>query len=100
MTLTDLVGGGNDSHLQPIGNRCRHHHGTRTLAIALKELIAARQSCGSTKLKRFTGRFSSMVIPGSSIRVRHATMSEGSEFEVVNVDGELAISRGRAIVVD
>ena len=75
-------------------------HGTCTLAIALKELIAARQSCGSTKLKRFTGRFSSMVIPGSSIRVRHTTMSEGSEFEVVNVDGELAISRGRAIFGD
>ena len=75
-------------------------HGTCTLAIAIKEVIADRQGCGPTKLKRFAGRFSSMVIPGSSIQVRHTTMSKGSEFEVVNVDGELAISRGRAIFGD
>ena len=77
-------------------------HGTCTLALAMKEVIANKpkhgpHDVGPVKLKRFAGRFSGMVIPGSSIRVRHATMSEGSEFEVVNVDGKLAISRGRAI---
>jgi len=77
-------------------------HGTCTLALALKEIIAknpkpVEHHDGSVKLKRFAGRFSGMVIPGTSIRVRHATMSEGSEFEVVNSDGKLAVSRGRAI---
>ena len=77
-------------------------HGTCTLALALKEVMdnnpkPVTHHDGPVKLKRFAGRFSGMVIPGTSIRVRHATMSEGSEFEVVNSDGKLAVSRGRAI---
>ena len=77
-------------------------HGTCTLALAMKEVIASRpgpnaHEVSPVKLKRFAGRFSGMVIPGSNIRVRHATVSEGSKFDVFNVDNDLVISNGRAI---
>jgi acyl dehydratase len=75
-------------------------HGTCTLALAIKELVIERSGGDPLLLKRFACRFTGMVIPGTDIQVRHAATPRGSVFEVLNADGDLAISRGQALFND
>ena len=55
------------------------------------------------RLKRLHGRFTAMVIPGTSIQVEHAPVGETDgarqiAFRVLNADGEEAVSQGVAVV--
>lgn len=75
-------------------------HGTCTLALAVKEIVAHRLAGRPAGLKRFACRFAGMVIPGTDIEVRHAAAPGGALFEVINADGAKAISQGRALFED
>ena len=75
-------------------------HGTCTLALAIKEVVGERLEGDPLQLKRFACRFTGMVIPGTDIRVRHAPAPRGATFEVLNADGDLAISRGQVLFKD
>ena len=71
-------------------------HGTSTWALAAKEIVAARLGGDPGRLARLAGRFTGMVIPGTTITIRHAAALGGARFEVLAADGSKAISRGRA----
>jgi acyl dehydratase len=74
-------------------------HGTATWALA--GLTVLRQYGGGEvgRLKRLSGRFSGMVIPGEQITVRHASVGGGViRFEVLTPSGQSAISQGFALV--
>jgi len=73
-------------------------HGTCTWALASKEIISTRLAGDPTRLRRFTGRFTGMVIPGTDITIRHAAADGGIHFEVIAADGSKAISGGRALL--
>ncbi len=75
-------------------------HGTATLALGIKEIVANHLNDQPARLKRFSCRFTGMVIPGTDICVRHATAEGGALFEVINADGAKAISQGRALFGD
>lgn len=74
-------------------------HGTATWALAGREVI--RVCCGGdpARLKRLYGRFTAMVIPGTSIRVTLEEPKDGAVgFTVFNAEGEKAITGGVAVV--
>ena len=75
-------------------------HGTATWALAVREIVADRLGGDPTRLARFTGRFTGMVIPGTDITVRHASTDKGACYEVIAADGSKAISAGRALFRD
>jgi acyl dehydratase len=72
-------------------------HGTCTLAMALRELTAQRLPDAPERLKRFSCRFTGMVIPGTPIQVRHAAAEGGALFEVLNAEGQAAVREGRVL---
>jgi acyl dehydratase len=70
-------------------------HGTATWALAERELRRAHYPGKPQTLKRLAGRFSAMVIPGTSVTVEHRVLSEGCVmFRVLNAEGDEAISGG------
>ena len=70
-------------------------HGTATWALAGLTILRRYASNDVSALKRMTGRFSGMVIPGDDILVRHERDPSGRvRFEVRNLSGALAISQG------
>ena len=79
-------------------------HGTATWALAGREVLRAYGGGEPSKLKRLHGRFTAMVIPGTSIVVEHAPtgVAEGGgrqiAFRVLNADGKEAVSQGVAVV--
>jgi acyl dehydratase len=78
-------------------------HGTATWALAAGELVRAHANGDGTRLRRFSGRFTGMVIPGTTITVRHAPDQETPgvlRYEVVAADGSHAISDGFAVLTD
>jgi len=75
-------------------------HGTSTWALAAKVITAAHLDGDPGRLARFTGRFTGMVIPGTTITVRHAAIAGGVRYEVLAADGAKAISLGRAMFKD
>lgn len=75
-------------------------HGTCTLALAIKAVVAGPLGGDPLRLKRFGCRFSGMVIPGTEIAIRLAAAPWGAAFEVANADGGLAISHGRAVFAE
>lgn len=78
-------------------------HGTATWALALQTVIDAHADGDPARLARFSGRFTGMVIPGTEIRVRHAAASGadgGAVFDVLNAEGAVAISDGKALLRD
>jgi len=79
-------------------------HGTCTLALAVKEVVAGPLGGNPGRLKRFGCRFSGMVIPGGEITVRHADARDGPAggalFEVLDDAGKPAVSDGRALFGD
>ncbi len=79
-------------------------HGTATWALAGREVLRACGGGDPLRLVRLHGRFSAMVIPGSTITVEHAPAgpAEGGghlvAFRVLNTDGQEAVSHGVAVV--
>jgi hypothetical protein len=73
-------------------------HGTATWALAGLTLLRRRADSDVSRLRRITGRFTGMVIPGEEISVRHAPGPEAEQvcFEVRAASGALAISQGVA----
>ncbi len=72
-------------------------HGTATWALAGLTILRRYAECDVAALKRLTGRFSGMVIPGETITVRHEPGPSGVvRFEVRKADGGVAISQGVA----
>jgi acyl dehydratase len=79
--------------------------GTATWALAGLEIMRAygEQDHGDNRLamKRFTGRFVGMVIPGTDITIRHALDPSDPKiirYEVLTEDGKRAIDQGVAIL--
>lgn len=76
-------------------------HGTATWALAGIEIMRAHAGSDIARLKRFSGRFVGMVIPGAHIEVRHARDAAHPgviRFEVRNETGALAIDQGFAVL--
>ena len=72
-------------------------HGTCTWALAAKEIVANYLNGDPTRLARFVGRFTGMVIPGDAIKIRHGLVEGGVQVEVIGFDGSSAMSRGHAV---
>jgi len=76
--------------------------GTCTLALAARELVNREAGGNPGKLKELACQFSKMVFPGTTIQVQlthRQTTDDGSKevgFQVLNGDGEIAVSRGYA----
>ena len=78
-------------------------HGTATWALAAREVLWAYGDGDPTRLKRLHGRFTAMVIPGTSITVEHEPAGETGgarqiAFRVLNAEGREAVSQGVAVV--
>ena len=72
-------------------------HGTATWALAGCEIIRRRAGGDPKRLRRLHGRFTGMVIPGTSITVRIGAEQDGTLlFGVSNSEGQPAISQGVA----
>lgn len=71
-------------------------HGTATWALAGLTILRrhARDDVGA--LRRLTGRFSGMVMPGEDIVVRHERSGDIVRFEVRTASGAVAMSQGVA----
>lgn len=76
-------------------------HGTATWALAGLEILRARAGSDVARLKRFSGRFVGMVIPGETICVRHAPDPSDPRvirFEVLTESGAPGIDQGFAVL--
>ncbi len=72
-------------------------HGTATWALAGLTLLRRYGGVDVAVLKRITGRFSGMVLPGETIEVRHERAPSGAiRFDVRTQSGVTAISQGVA----
>ena len=72
-------------------------HGTATWALAGLTLLRGLANGDVSRLKRITGRFTGVVIPGETITVRYAPAVSGVvRFEVLTATGAPAISQGAA----
>ncbi len=72
-------------------------HGTATWALAAREIIRRRAGGKPSRLKRLHGRFTGMVIPGTSITVHLGAEENGIvSFRVCNAEGQPALSHGVA----
>ena len=77
--------------------------GTATLAIAAREIVNRDAAGNPVRLAGLAGRFSGMVLPGSTIRIRLLARSSDSEglhlfFEVWTEDEKPAIRNGWALI--
>ena len=82
-------------------------HGTATWALAGREIMRMYGDGDPARLKRLHGRFTAMVIPGTTITVEHEP-AEGAggddgggrhiAFRVLNAEGRAAISQGVAVI--
>ncbi|WP_089937287.1 MaoC/PaaZ C-terminal domain-containing protein [Candidatus Entotheonella palauensis] len=74
-------------------------HGTATWALAASHLIQRCAQADPTRLRRFTGRFTAMVIPGSTITLEYREpQGDTVSYSVCNAEGEPAISQGIAVL--
>ncbi len=79
------------------------HQGTRTLALAVREIINRETSGDPLPVKVISCRFTGMVLPGSGITVRLASKNRTPEgtrlfFSVINAEGRKAISDGHIML--
>ena len=75
--------------------------GTCTLALAARELVNREAGGDPARLKTLSCRFSGMVRPGTTISMELKTRNkEDLFFEVLNQEGEKAVSKGYARIVD
>lgn len=75
------------------------HQGTRTLALAVREIIGRESGGDPRRIDVVSCRFTGMVLPGSDITVHLAEKKPSPEgthlfFSVINADGQRAISDG------
>ncbi|HOT46766.1 MAG TPA: MaoC/PaaZ C-terminal domain-containing protein [Spirochaetota bacterium] len=75
------------------------HQGTRTLSLAVREIIDREAGGYSSSIDVISCRFTGMVLPGSAITVRLNKKKNSSEginlnFSVINAEGRQAISDG------
>ena len=71
------------------------------LGAEVRSEILRRYASGYARLKRVSGRFSNMIIPGETIGIRHALVGGGViRFDVLTAGGQAAISQGFAVVED
>ena len=79
--------------------------GTATMALAVRELINREADGNPSKLKEIYCHFTGMVLPGSEIRLQaygsKADKHSGNIFfDVINQEGDKAISHGYALLAD
>jgi acyl dehydratase len=77
--------------------------GTATLALAAREILNQEAGMDPRRLQAFSGRFTGMVLPGTSIRVKLTGKIPGPDgtdlhFVVHNGEGQQAISKGYAFI--
>lgn len=76
-------------------------HGTALWAIVARELINRCADGEPTRLKRLAGRFSAMVIPGSTVALQYG-LQRGEpptlQYTLRNTRGDAAISHGAAMI--
>jgi acyl dehydratase len=76
-------------------------HGTATWAMAASQLIRRCAGGDPTRLRRLAGRFTAMVLPGSTITLQYG-VAPGAElavpYTVCNASGDAAITRGLALI--
>jgi len=77
--------------------------GTATLALAAREILNREAGKDPRRLQTFSGRFTGMVLPGTSIRVKlvgKTPRTDGTDlhFVVHNGEGQPAISKGYAFI--
>ena len=77
--------------------------GTATLAFAAREILNQEAGQDPGRLQAFSGRFSGMVLPGTSIRVTlvgKIPRPDGTDlhFVVHNAEGQPAVSKGYAFI--
>ncbi len=73
-------------------------HGTATWALAAGHLIRHCAQSEPTRLRRFVGRFTAMVIPGHTIALEYREPAGDTvTYTVCNAEGEPAISQGLAV---
>lgn len=75
------------------------HQGTRTLALAVRDILERETDADPRPIESISCRFTGMVLPGSDITVRLAgkqTSNAGTDlfFSVMNEEGQQAISGG------
>lgn len=76
-------------------------HGTATWALAGLEILRSHAASDIARLKRFSGRFVGMVIPGETIQVRHAPDQANKNvirFDVRAQNGATVIDQGFAVL--
>ena len=78
-------------------------HGTATLALGVRDLLAREAGGDPARLARVCCRFGAMVRPGSTVQVNcSAVVDEGDErlvaFSVLNEAGEPAVQQGVAVL--
>lgn len=74
-------------------------HGTATWALAAGHLIQRCAQAEPMRLQRFIGRFSAMVIPGSTVTLEYGDAAgQTVSYSVCNAEGEPAISHGIAVL--
>ena len=70
-------------------------HGTATLALAVTRLVDDHLDGETSRVRRIGARFAAMVLMPSSLKIRISeTQPNTLHFEVLNPDGQAAISRG------
>ncbi len=74
-------------------------HGTATWALAAREIVDRLAAGDPARLRRLSGEFRGMVIPGETIAFEAARAADGQvAFEVRNARGEPAVANGRALL--
>ncbi len=74
-------------------------HGTATWALAGREIIRTHCKGEPHRLKRLSGRFTAMVIPGHDIKISLQEPADGAVgFTVLNHQGQPAVSDGLAVI--
>ena len=74
-------------------------HGTATWALASREIVRAQADGDGTRLSALGGRFTGMVLPGTTITLAMSKTKSANgvvHFEVRNPDGRPVLSGGAA----
>ncbi len=74
-------------------------HGTATWALAAREIVDRLAEGDPARLRRLSGEFRGMVIPGETIELEATRGGDGQvAFVVRNARGEAAVANGRALL--
>ena len=73
-------------------------HGTATWALAAREIVDRFTAGDPLRLRRLSGQFRALVIPGSTIVFEAGRAGNRVDFVVRNEKGEPAIAVGRALI--